>query len=418
MQTKKRYILVTDGTWGDTLPFMFLAQELMSRGHNALVVSNEYYANYAETQGIPFRSSTQKEDRERLLSNTDLWDSEKGMAVIASYTGVMFEKVCPILEEEIAKGCDLLISHAFSFSAKTMAEKYKIPHHSLLISPIQLYSTYRLPVFYGGRNYNWIPRSIKSLLYPLINRYVLDPLFPQEINKERAEWKLPPIHSFVFWNTEADVTFGLWPEWYSPLEKDQSPTTKKLVGFPLGVEIESEENPALIEWIKNGPKPIVVTLGSGYLHTEKMLKTIKNIAQKHGERFILLGPHNTPDVISKNSSVLCQTHISLSHTLPYCKLAIHHGGAGTLAQVVQAGIPHIVIPQSHDQPDNAYRIESLGLGIALWTQNPTEEELTKAIQTVMSSSYIVKSCIAARERIIASKENGIKKIADLIDEMD
>jgi len=112
--------------------------------------------------------------------------------------------------------------------------------------------------------------------------------------------------------------------------------------------------------------------------------------------------------------VLCQTHISLSRTLPYCKLAIHHGGAGTLAQVVQAGIPHIVIPQSHDQPDNAYRIESLGLGIALWRQSPTEEELTKAIQTVMHSSHIQKSCVAPRDRITKSGENGIKKIADLI----
>lgn len=407
---------MTDGTWGDTLPFMFLAQELISRGHDALVISNEYYADYAHLHNIPFQSSTQKEDREKLLSNANLWDSEKGMAVIASYTGVMFKKVCPILDEEIEKGCDVLISHAFSYGAKTMAEKYKIRHHSLLISPIQLYSTYRLPVFYGGRNYNWIPRRIKSLLYPLINRYVLDPLFPKEINETRAKWKLPPIHSFVFWNTEADMTFGLWPEWYSPLEKDQSPKTKKLVGFPLGVEIESEENPALMEWIKNGPKPIVVTLGSGYLHTEKLFETIQNIARKHNERFILLGPHSTPDVISKDSSVICQTHISFSHTLPHCKHAIHHGGAGTLAQVVQAGIPHIVIPQSHDQPDNAYRIQSLGLGIVLWKHNPTEEELTKAIQIVMHSSHIQNSCIAARERITKSKENGIKKIADLIDE--
>ncbi len=74
-----RYILASDGTWGDTLPFMFVAKELMRRGHEVIVISNDYYADYAKEQKIPFRSSTSRRERTDLLSQKELWDPEKGM---------------------------------------------------------------------------------------------------------------------------------------------------------------------------------------------------------------------------------------------------------------------------------------------------------------------------------------------------
>ena len=43
-------------------------------------------------------------------------------------------------------------------------------------------------------------------------------------------------------------------------------------------------------------------------------------------------------------------------------MLVYHGGIGTLAQTVKAGIPHLVVPNGHDQFDNGFRIERLGLG--------------------------------------------------------
>ena len=51
--------------------------------------------------------------------------------------------------------------------------------------------------------------------------------------------------------------------------------------------------------------------------------------------------------------------------LPRAALLVYHGGIGTLAQAVKAGVPQLVVPSAHDQFDNGWRIARLGLGRSL-----------------------------------------------------
>jgi hypothetical protein len=55
-------------------------------------------------------------------------------------------------------------------------------------------------------------------------------------------------------------------------------------------------------------------------------------------------------------------YVPFSVVLPRCAALIHHGGIGTTAQAIAAGAPQLVVPTTHDQPDNAVRIRRLGLG--------------------------------------------------------
>ena len=415
-----RYLLVTDGTWGDVLPFMYIALEMQKRGHNVVVLSNEHYKIFAEDNGIPFEITTTDEDRSKFLSNQDLWDPNKGMSVVATFTGLMFFKTFKVLEEKVLEHkklnekFDMIISHSFSYAAKTISEINRIPHCSVLISPIQLKSNYRLPVFYGGKDYNFIPQILKSIIYPMVNKFILDPLFPKEINAFRKIKGLKPIRSFVFWNTKSDLTIGLWPNWYAPLEIDQL-SGSKLAGFTKDVEmlrITSDEK--LDQWIKNGEKPIIVTMGSGYFFNHEILQTFKEITEISKERFIIVGPNNEDLNFSNSSKIFCANQLPFSQILPRCKLAIHHGGAGTLAQVIQAGIPHLVVPQSHDQPDNAYRIYKNNLGLIIWNQRPTPPEIIEKINLIFSSDKYTKLCAETKDKVI-NDTNGIIKACDLIE---
>jgi rhamnosyltransferase subunit B len=58
-------------------------------------------------------------------------------------------------------------------------------------------------------------------------------------------------------------------------------------------------------------------------------------------------------------------YLPFSQVLPRAALLVYHGGIGTLAQTIKAGIPHLAVPRSHDQFDNGWRIERLGLGRSL-----------------------------------------------------
>nr|MBA3625578.1 glycosyltransferase [Methylibium sp.] len=51
--------------------------------------------------------------------------------------------------------------------------------------------------------------------------------------------------------------------------------------------------------------------------------------------------------------------------LPRLATLVHHGGIGTCAEALAAGVPQIVVPFAHDQFDNAARLERLGLGVTL-----------------------------------------------------
>jgi rhamnosyltransferase subunit B len=419
-----RYILTTDGTWGDVLPFMFMAKELKRRNHEVLILSNEHYFEYAKEQGIPFIKTTSETDRIDFLSNKELWDPNLGMSVVAKYTGVIFSKTFKVLEDTLeehkrnGEKVDMILSHSFSYAAKTISELYQIPHASILISPIQLKSSYRLPVFYGGKNYNFIPHIIKKMAYSLINKFILDPLFPKEINEFRRSRGLIPIKSFVFWNTEADLTIGLWPSWYSPLQKDQTKNTR-LVGFAKNVEVSlgsknQDEFEKLEFWIKSHKKPILVTMGSGYLFNEEISKTLEDISKITEERFILVGPNHDKNSTLKSDKIFEIHQIPFSKILPLCKLAIHHGGAGTLAQVINSGIPHLVIPQSHDQPDNAHVIWKNSLGEIVWKQNPNPEDIISKITSVLSSKNILENCKLAKSKTDLESD-GIMKACDLIE---
>jgi UDP:flavonoid glycosyltransferase YjiC (YdhE family) len=55
-------------------------------------------------------------------------------------------------------------------------------------------------------------------------------------------------------------------------------------------------------------------------------------------------------------------YVPLSKVLPRSTALIHHGGIGTMSQAIAAGIPQLIIPTSHDQPDNAVRVRRLGIG--------------------------------------------------------
>jgi rhamnosyltransferase subunit B len=69
--------------------------------------------------------------------------------------------------------------------------------------------------------------------------------------------------------------------------------------------------------------------------------------------------------------------------LPRAALLVYHGGIGTLAQAIKAGIPHLVVPNGHDQFDNGFRIEKLGLGRSIPQSRYRARPVEDAIRTLL-----------------------------------
>jgi len=80
---------------------------------------------------------------------------------------------------------------------------------------------------------------------------------------------------------------------------------------------------------------------------------------------------------------------------------VHHGGIGTLSQGFSAGVPQLVLPWAHDQPDNARRLERLGCGTFLTPRRFTAERVAAALQRLLGDADVRAACVRVREQIRA-----------------
>jgi UDP:flavonoid glycosyltransferase YjiC (YdhE family) len=85
-------------------------------------------------------------------------------------------------------------------------------------------------------------------------------------------------------------------------------------------------------------------------------------------------------------------YLPFSEVLPRAALLVHHGGIGTLAQTIKSGIPHLVVPNSHDQFDNGWRIERLGLGRSVPQTRYRAGRVVEAIRTILGDGGMRQRC--------------------------
>jgi UDP:flavonoid glycosyltransferase YjiC (YdhE family) len=98
-------------------------------------------------------------------------------------------------------------------------------------------------------------------------------------------------------------------------------------------------------------------------------------------------------------------------------MLVHHGGIGSSAQAIRAGIPQIVLPDRFDQPDNALRVAILGLGGAVFSPRPPAAALAELIRNVLQSETVRRQLAigAALVRNQPSRDTAYRLIQDVIE---
>jgi UDP:flavonoid glycosyltransferase YjiC (YdhE family) len=99
--------------------------------------------------------------------------------------------------------------------------------------------------------------------------------------------------------------------------------------------------------------------------------------------------------------------------LPRTVAVVHHGGAGTTAAGIRAGIPSILIPIGADQRLWAYRVETLGVGPAPIPRSQlTAERLAKAITQAVTDQAMRQRAATLGEKICS--EDGVGEAVRII----
>jgi rhamnosyltransferase subunit B len=129
-------------------------------------------------------------------------------------------------------------------------------------------------------------------------------------------------------------------------------------------------------------------------------------------RAILLMGKNPP-LSGLPKSILALDYVPYSQVFPHASVIVHQGGIGTTAQGLRAGRPTLIMPYSHDQPDNASRAERLGTSRTIAQSQYRVKRLVPILQDLLDDSTYATKAQAIAAALQA--EDGIGQACNVIE---
>jgi UDP:flavonoid glycosyltransferase YjiC (YdhE family) len=410
-----RILLLPAGSHGDVHPFVGVGLRLKERGHDVVLACSGNFAELAQQVGLAFHEIGTADEFHRLSTNPDIWHPRKAAPLIAREAILPgMDRQFAAIEQLAAPGDTVLVGSALGFGTPIAHEKLKLPFVSLHLQPTMFWSVHQSPILapnllLGDRVPRWFKQwQFNFGMWMAFNRHLLKP-----VNAYRALHGLAPIRSAWDMMSSPQRISARFPEWFAPRQPDW-PLQTVFTGFPRWDEKGvTRVDPALATFLDEGDPPIAFTPGSAHNHAHFFWEAAIDACRRLNRRGLLFTRH--VDQIPKNlpPSVKHFAYAPFSEVLPRCAALVYHGGIGTLSQALAAGIPHIIMPLAHDQPDNVARIKRLGVGDAVWPRKFRGPNLAAALERLLSSSEVAQRCRNYAARL--TDDDGIGKTCDAIE---
>jgi rhamnosyltransferase subunit B len=411
-----RIILPTIGSSGDVHPVIGLGRALRARGHEVAVVTNELFSGQVRASGLEFVQLGTRAGAEALMGDPRLWNLWRGFGVIAE--GAILPNIRPLYEiiAERRGPSTVVAATTLCLGARVAQEKLGVPTASIHLQPgvfRSLVDNGRLGPFDLGPG---VPRVVKRMLFRCIDTALVDRMVGPGLNAFRSTLGLPPVRGiFRDYIHSPQLVLGLFPEWFAAPQVDW-PGNTHLTGFILHDDGGKAEADAEADaFLAAGPAPLLVTPGSAAMDRTMFFRQTVGACQDAGVRAMLVTNHpgQLPDGLPPG--IRAFPYVPFSRILPRCAAIAYHGGIGTLAQAVKAGVPHLVVPNAHDQPDNGQRIERLGLGLSIDPKRYRRYRAARAITDLFGSGEIRERCreFAPRVDSVSSLERACALIEEL-----
>ena len=194
---------------------------------------------------------------------------------------------------------------------------------------------------------------------------------------------------------------GLFPDWFAQPQTDWPPQTQLTSFVYYDKQNGNEDIPdRLEEFISAGSPPIIFTAGTAMKHANQFFLNCIEACRLLGQRGILLTQHPEQLPAELPKGIEHFAYLPFSKVLPRALALVHHGGIGTTAQAIAAGIPQVIRPMAHDQPDTAVRVEKMGIGVSLSPKKFNAASLAENLKILITSQAVLDRC-----KIYAGKIN-------------
>jgi rhamnosyltransferase subunit B len=256
---------------------------------------------------------------------------------------------------------------------------------------------------------------------PGVNRWVIEFLrfltrdWGEPVHQLRQELGLPPVkHPIIDDKYSPQLVLALFSPVLGAPQPDWPPNVV-MTGFTLYDGNQEQPISADLEaFLEAGDPPLVFTLGSAAVNTPGNFyrESIQAAIELDRRAVLLMGKNPLPEPLP--ASIFACDYAPYSAIFPKACAIVHQGGIGTTCQGLRSGRPTIVMPYSHDQPDNAARLERLGVSRTIPRAQYTAKRVVKELRSLLSNpAYSSK---AAEIGHLMQAENGVAIACDAIEQ--
>lgn len=416
-----RITFIAFGTRGDVQPIVALGKALAGRGHQIRMLASANFRTWIE--GYQLEAVPANIDIQAVMMGEggNQWVEQgnnpvKQMRVMKK----LLDEYGLIMMRDAWEACKdtqvVISSFTSDVYAVSIAEKLGAKHIS---TPLQ-------PAFVATRDGNVIPSALLpnriSPLNYLFDKLLIEPyawrLMGAINNRFRQETLgLPPQ---TYQENRRGLQRMLIVQGFSPHVVPQPidwPANIRTAGYWFLDEDRGWQAPqALLGFLKEGDPPVYIGFGSMTGRDPGALtRTILEAVAQSGQRAILqsgwagLGEAHLP------VNIFLLDAAPHNWLFPRMSAVVHHGGAGTTAESLRAGVPAVIVPHMADQPFWGSRVAALGVGPKPIPRNRlAADNLAAAIRLAVNDSGIRARAVELGAKIRA--EDGVGVAVDMIDE--
>jgi sterol 3beta-glucosyltransferase len=411
--------MLTTGTRGDTQPFMALGLELKKKGYRVRIAASEAYQDFIESYG--FEYAMLRGDVSKIIESGAADDAINADNPLKFFSSLKNEKMMGMMVNiqkdlhKACKGAGAIVYHPGAAIGYFAAKEMNIP--SILASPFPMTPTKDYPalIFYDrprfGKIYNKLTHHIFEWGFWKVVSGPLKKYWVQQYGEGPNDFSCP----YPKQRTAANPTIISSSPTVFSVSKDWPEHVHSYGNWFMDSDHSYQPEEKLERFLKAGEPPVYIGFGSvgdkknAGETTALVIKALK-LAGKRG--IINTGGSGMNQTEEIAEDILFVKDIPHEWLFPKMSAVVHHGGAGTTAEGLRAGVPSIIVPYGNDQFAWGRKIHELGAGAkAIPRKELTAEKLSAAI------SYTQVNEIQSKAQEIGKQiraEKGAEKAAQVI----
>ncbi len=395
LEPAMKFVLASYGGRGDVEPAVVVGRELQRRGHDVQMAVPPNLVGFAQAAGlaaVPYGLDSQPV----LDAQRNYWTcyfrtpwklkelNRMGRETQEFATECWGEMTTALAS--VADGADLLLTGLiFEQPAVNVAEYYDIPLATLHFFPVRAH----------GQLLPFVPSPL-SRTGMTVNDWLVWRGMRKGEDAQRRELGLPkatgpaPRRIAERGSLEVqaydEVCFpGLAAEWAK--WDGQRP----FVGA-LALELATDADEEVASWIAAGTPPIF--FGFGSMPVESPADTIAMVSAacaQLGERALVGAGLSDFSNVPRFEHVKVVGTMNYAAAFPACRAVVHHGGVGTTAGGLRAGVPTLILSRGGDQTLWGARVKRLKVGTARRLSSTTEKSLVADLRRILAPEYVTRA---------------------------